>query len=209
MSIGAALAASAAYSSPVNPLSYDMPNGDGVLSGGSFNYWDLNYTGSGNTSLDGDPLSGGLGDLTDGIIATENWFTTENLDGTGPYVGWRAGLNGNPLITFNFASGTVIETLTVFVDDSDGNGGVDLPDAVVINGTSYDVDQFLIGTEPKSFTFSNLGFAGETLTVELITSADWVFASEITFDSEPVPEPITMVVLGAGMIGFLRRKRRS
>ncbi|MFV2066020.1 MAG: hypothetical protein ACC645_03505 [Pirellulales bacterium] len=37
-------------------------------------------------------LSGGLGDLTDGVIATENWYIVEPPDGpNGPYVGWNHG----------------------------------------------------------------------------------------------------------------------
>jgi hypothetical protein len=69
--------------------SYAMPNGYGTATGGNFNYWDLNYTGSGSTNVDGAPLSGGLGDLTDGIIASGRWNTVENGAGTGPYVGWQ------------------------------------------------------------------------------------------------------------------------
>ena len=37
--------------------SYDMPNGDGQAHSGSFNYWDLAYSGSGATSTDGAPLT--------------------------------------------------------------------------------------------------------------------------------------------------------
>lgn len=196
-----------AMASPILPTSYDMPNGDGVASGGSFNYWDLSYTGTGNTSLDTSPLAGGLGDLTDGIIASGNWSDVENVAGTGPYVGWRAGLNGNPQITFHFDPGSTIETVTVYVDDSNGNGGVDLPDSVIINGVTFDVDQFLAGAEPKSFTFTDLGFVGDTITIDLIASSQWVFASEITFDSQPVPEPLTLAVLGAGVLGMARRRK--
>lgn len=209
LSVGCILCVGVAMASPILPTSYDMPNGDGVISGGSFNYWDLNYTGTGNTSLDNDPLSGGLGDLTDGVIASGNWSAVENVEGTGPYVGWRAGLNGNPQITFHFDPGSTIETVTVYVDDANGDGGVDLPDSVIINGVTFDIDQFLAGAEPKSFTFSNLGFVGDTMTIDLIASSEWVFASEITFDSQPVPEPMTLAVLGAGAVALVRKRKRK
>src|SRR5438128_164853 len=64
--------------------SYDTPNGDGQAHSGSFNYWDLGYTGAGATNVDGAALSGGLGDLTDGVIASDFWFNTENAAGPVP-----------------------------------------------------------------------------------------------------------------------------
>ncbi len=207
--VGLMVMAGASIAVPILPSSYDMSNGDGVVSGGSFNYWDLSYSGSGNTSLDNDFLSGGLGDLTDGIIASDNWNVVENIEGTGPYVGWRAGLNGDPQITFYFESSFIFNEITVYVDDSDGNGGVSLPDAVIINGVTYDVDETLAGSEPKSLTFSNLALTSDNIVIDLIASGDWVFASEITFDAEPVPEPVTLAVLGAGLLGFIRRKNQA
>jgi len=44
--------------------SYDEPDGYGTASGGSSNYWDAGYSGSGCTNCDGAPLSGGIGALT-------------------------------------------------------------------------------------------------------------------------------------------------
>ena len=44
----------------VNATSYAMANGNGQASGGSFNYWDLSYTGSGNAAADNSALSGGF-----------------------------------------------------------------------------------------------------------------------------------------------------
>jgi hypothetical protein len=89
-----------ASAAPLLPTSQDMPNGSGQASGGSFNYWDLSYTGAGATNVDGAALSGGLGGLTDGALAGDNWLTVENGAGTGLYTG---GLDIDPTITFNFA----------------------------------------------------------------------------------------------------------
>ena len=47
MTLALALPASA---SSVFSSGYDMPNGDGTASGGSYNYWDKFYTGSGATT---------------------------------------------------------------------------------------------------------------------------------------------------------------
>src|SRR5438067_2130557 len=74
--------------SQLTPISYDMPNGFGRASGGMYNYWDKQYTGTGSTMTDGALLTGGLGDLTDGVIAGGHWYDVENIQGTGPYVGW-------------------------------------------------------------------------------------------------------------------------
>ena len=71
----------------VSPVTYDMRNGDT----GSYNYWDKNYTGSGSTTTDSALLTGGLGDLTDGIVTTLNWYAAEPpTGGDGPYVGCKA-----------------------------------------------------------------------------------------------------------------------
>ena len=203
----AALLVCGAANASLLPTSYDMPNGYGVASGGAFNYWDLNYTGSGSTNTDGAALSGGLGDLTDGFIETDNWFNVENASGTGPYVGWRTDFDGDPTVTFHFGGTAFIDSLTVYADDSDGAGGVNLPDTVVINGVTYDVDQGASGTEPKALTFSNLGFSGEALDVEFIHSNAWIFVSEVTFEGSVVPEPASLAALGIGAIALIRRKR--
>ncbi len=197
------LGAAVANAAPLNVLSYDMRNGDGQASSGSFNYWDLSYTGSGSTTTDSAPLSGGKGDLTDGYVETQNWFSVENGAGTGPYVGWRF---SDPVIKFHLDASSV-DSLTVFADDSDGAGGVSLPDGVTINGTFYDVDQAMAGAEPKALTFSGLGITGGEVEIELNRSNEWVFVSEVTFAGEPVPEPASLTLLGLGMAALARRKK--
>src|ERR1017187_3056385 len=44
-----AACATAAQSATLTVSSYDMPNGDGHAQGGTYNYWDGTYTGSGAT----------------------------------------------------------------------------------------------------------------------------------------------------------------
>jgi hypothetical protein len=67
------LAPTAVVSAPVTPPSYDMPNGQI----GRFTYFDESYNGNGNTAQADAPLSGGLGDLTDGIVTNARWFDAE------------------------------------------------------------------------------------------------------------------------------------
>ena len=135
LSLGVSNVANAAA---ISPIRYDMLNGNGQAIGGSFNYWDKNYTGSGNTTQDNAPLSGGLGDLTDGVIATDNWLNVENVAGEGPYVGW---LSLDPTITFNFANIVNIDSVTIYVDDYNGvgAGNVRVPHSVNLSmgGASF------------------------------------------------------------------------
>ena len=121
----ASLAAPRADAAQVFATSYAMPNGGGQASGGTFNYWDKEYTGAGAVSTDGAALTGGLGNLTDGVVAPNLWFNTENNAGTGPYVGWYGPGRGqlNPLITFNFAGSTLIDQIRIHMDNSNLGGG--------------------------------------------------------------------------------------
>ena len=67
----------------LHPTSYDLPNGQ--LGGDVPNFFDDTYTGTGNKHAVLAPLTGGLGDLTDGVIATTNW-NGQYLR----YVGWAS-----------------------------------------------------------------------------------------------------------------------
>ena len=197
---------SSAYAATINPISYNMRNGQSS----SYNYWDKNYTGNGSTTTDGANLTDGLGDLTDGVIPTQNWNIVEPpLGGEGPYVGWR---NINPTITFNFGSVVNIDSVTIYVDDSNDLGGVQVPDSVIIgsfnSGTLVDPP----GSAPTSYTFSNLGFTGTSLDLTLNSRrASWIFLSEVEFEgTQEVPEPLTILgTLVAGSIGLVLKKKKG
>ena len=75
-----ALSAVVASAAPLPVQSYDMQNGQT----GIFTYWDDTYNGSGNPTASGNFLSGGTGDLADGVVAISNWDITPAL-----YVGWE------------------------------------------------------------------------------------------------------------------------
>lgn len=197
--------AAPAHAAPIFATSYSMLNGQT----GSFNYWDESYTGAGSPLVDGSPLSGGLGDLTDGVIAAVGWFAAESPAGAGPYVGWTSIA---PVITFEFAPGTVVGSMTIYVDDSNGDGGVSTPSGARINGGAVIPLADGATGAPLSFTFSNLNVTGP-LTLELFDGAGpWIFLSEVTFDGERiVPEPAALVLLGLalGAVAVRRRRRRA
>lgn len=197
-SVGAATAA------PVVVSSYDMPNGYT----GSYQYWDDTYSGSGSTTTNGAPLSGGKGDLTDGVIAASNWNITEAPAGAGPYVGW---LNINPVIHFHFGGPVTINTISFSVDDANGFGSVSTPLSVVIGGVTYGLTD-PAGSAPFQFDVSGLSLNVSDLDITINRRNAWVFVSEISFDGSDdgsVPEPGSLALLGLGLAGLAWRKRTS
>ena len=185
--------ATQANAGTLTPISYDMSNGET----GWYTYHDDSYSGLGNKTTDLAPLTGGLGDLTDGVIATSSWNVTPNL-----YVGW---LTINPTITFHFADNVKINSLTLY---SDSYYSVSKPSSVAISmgGASFNSGFLADSSGPGSYTFSGLDFTGKDLSLTLnhryALGGNWVMASEVTFNgTAAVPEPLT--ILGAGTaIGF-------
>jgi MYXO-CTERM domain-containing protein len=182
----------------VVPISYSMPNGVA----GAFTYFDDSYNGSGCVTCAGSALSGGKGDLTDGVLANANWFSSP-----GPWVGWST----NPTIVFQFAGNVAIDTVSLRFDDSNGNGGVSPPASVTIAGQTFLVTDAITST-PFDFTVTGLTFVGSSLPIAINrTGTNWVMLSEVTFSST-VPEAPQWAMLAAGALGLagvVRRRREG
>jgi hypothetical protein len=200
-----------ATAAQVTVTSYDTPNGDGQAHSGSFNYWDLNYTGAGATNVDGAALSGGHGDLTDGVVAPDFWFNVENGAGTGPYVGWRGDVGvQDPLITFNFSGSPTIDSILIQMDNSH-TGGVGAPAQILVDGVNQAFVAPAVGAI-GTVTLGGLNLSGGSHTIQFVQDQTfvWTFVSEVSFFGGVVPEPATwaMLVTGFGMIGAVVRRRR-
>lgn len=205
------LLCSAAAAAPLSPLSYAMPNGDGQASGGNFNYWDRNYSGTGSTTTDGAALAGGLGKLTDGVVSTSRWDAVSNAAGTGEYVGWRSGFTTDPLISFSFAAGTVIDGIEIQLDNSQF-GGVFAPTQILIDGVSRAFAAPAAGSVGV-VSFTGLNLSGPNLTIQFVqpTAGNWVFVSEIAFDGRQltVPEPASGWLVALALLPLAALQRRS
>ncbi len=195
-----------AQAAPIVPVSYDMQNGYIGFDG----YYDDSYDGNGCKTCPLAFLSGGKGDLTDGIIATQSWNIVEILPGPGPYIGFAV---VNPLIHFNLGSSVLINSVTLYLDDTNGLNGVAPPSSVTINATNYLIPDPVAG-DPFAFSVTGLNLNVSTLDIELFYGGGvWIFLSEVQFNAEPgniptVSEPATLVLLGAGLMGLAAVRRK-
>lgn len=158
------------------------------------------------------PDSGG--ELTNGVTFSRAWSipaTTITPADVVQLSGWR---NSNPSIRFNFSTASLVQSLTVWVADSDGSAGVGVPANILLRSLDNTlIRSFSItdplgngGTVPLELT----GFAvtASSLIVEVQRNFEWTMLSEVQFSS--VPEPSSMSIFGLLFASLvLRRKRIS
>lgn len=220
-----------AHAGLISVDSYSMLNG----SRGSFTYFDDNYTGIGDTTVVNAALSGGVGKLTDGVIAEQIWCNTESTgtcsalvqnindlqDINGLYVGW---VNLDPIITFSFAPNTKINRVFIYADDSEfspvtqtitegafGFGGLQAPASVAITELSQ---VFSLGNVanagPNKYVIDFDLIETDTLTLQFNrNNTPWILISEIQFENTTsVSAPSSALLMVASIFMLFRLKRK-
>ena len=216
--MGAALlACSASASAATLPVSsYDMINGAASTPGLSLR--DDTYTGgTGNPGVDYSTLAGGKGDLTDGLVAANNWNITP-----AEFVGWSQYYVPNPEITFHFAQVMDISDVSIHMNWGYSASSVDFS----VDRTTW-INRVINLPDPPTGAnfqagFAGLGLTGDTLVMRLndrspfywnstLVSADWILISEVSIEGSlaPIPEPTvtSLLLAGIGIVCFAARRR--
>lgn len=213
--VAAGLSGLTALADVVSPITYSAPNGGQ----GAFPYFDDTYIGPCRSPYNVDilfcdqyvpysPLSGGHGQLTDGVAVDLNWWRYPNT-----WVGWLEkdytlagaqcvrpgegclpGLGAPPEVQFYFTDAYSFQLIQIHVDDSDGYGGVSVPLKVEVSDGSttieYSVDD-PPGPRPAWLTFDAAGLTGSSLLVRLFFRTAWVMVDEFRFYADvTLPQPI-------------------
>lgn len=210
-----ALGGAAAHAGMVTPIEYRMPNGEGQLAGGWVNYWDDTYSGFGSKGDDLAPLTGGVGQLTDGILGHTNWWGDK---GNGPSWEWVAWTTINPTILFRFDQPYQFDRVSLHLNNST-RGAVTLPSRISYefspDGVNFSTPSVFTPSPSQYTTYGgrwqhhSVAGAGSYVRVNLTrTGGNWVFLSEVEFSGTPIPAPGALALLCGGLALMTPRRRR-
>ena len=168
--LGIVLGSTAATAGLVTVSSYEMNNGNGTFSLGTYEYLDGAYAGTSpaaNSVTEQAPLTGGTGVLTNGIAPT-----TDYTQGPQQYVGWKY---TDPVINFFLKPGSQVSEISLYfanplqVPDTLAGGLVGVPGQVTlsIGGVLQSVvptfSAFSSVVEKVTFTFDTpIGYDAST-----------------------------------------------
>lgn len=178
-------------------VSYSMPQGD--KRGINWEFYDTTYDGH----WDGEKLKYGLGQLTDGQVAPDDFklaFHQENMQG---WVGWKNDTRENkPIeITFEFDKVREFSSVNIYCNNQFTKEVAVFSGAKVffsVGGKRYkgepitfDYIEDHIFETPRNISIKLHHRVGRFVKVQLQFAARWILISEITFDSIPVNGNIT------------------
>lgn len=165
-------------------VTYKMPQGN--IRGGKYNFTDSSYDGYIKNHF----LSAGLGMLTDGKLAPEDYVDSDGLG----WVGWNAKYTPTPYIIFEFLDTGIFRSMTLHCNVRDRTK-IKLFSKVVISfnvdGVSFDAS---VTYKPKSVS-SGSSWMNHNVTIDLCQhigksvklnftyTGDWILISEVTFNS--------------------------
>src|SRR5665213_238753 len=162
------LGSSSAFADLITVTSYDMNNGNGIASLGTYNYLDGAYKGTSpaiNSTTEGAALTGGTGILTDGIIPTVDYTQASSQ-----YVGWKY---TDPTLNFYLQPGSKVSQISLYfanptqVSGSLAGGHVGVPGQVSLT----------VGNQTLQATFSTYALSS------LVEVATFSFLSPLSYTS--------------------------
>jgi len=176
----------------VTPQRYAMPNGESESL--TLTYHDDTYTGGGDVTVDGDPLSDGLGQLTDGRIGGNNPVADLGFGAGHEWVGWTTVV---PDITFDFGQIVAFELISIHANnESAGSVGLFASVELTFSDDGVNFGSPIIhtttATERSDLTarFIEIPVTQSARYVRAVFTAQggfgWVLLSEVQFDAAEI-----------------------
>lgn len=178
-------------------VSYSMPQGD--KRGTNWEFYDSTYDGH----WDGEKLKYGLGQLTDGQVAPDDFKLAFHQENTQGWVGWKNDTRENkPIeIIFEFDKVREFSSVNIYCNNQFTKEVAVFSAAKVlfsVGGRRYkgepitfDYMEDHIFETPRNISIKLHHRVGRFVKLQLQFAARWILISEITFDSIPVNGNVT------------------
>ena len=161
-----------------------MPQGNSI--GERYNFTDSSYDGFTKDNV----LSHGLGMLTDGHMAPDNYTVTDGLG----WIGWNAEVTPIPYIIFEFLNTRIFHSMTIHCNVKDAveiklflevTASFSEDDDTFDESRTHKPKQVSSGSGWKNYnvTIDLCNHVGKKLKLNFTYAGHWILISEITFNS--------------------------